>query len=242
MSRMPRLFVAFAALVAGSLAATGVHPQSSRSSAAPGGASSSTTPDIDLLHAVPTTVIVNACDTSPCDPAALVDNNPATAWGARSYRSAIVVRLPSNVRVSGVRVTIGAPGAAFAAYPRASVLRVALGAQKVGDFHLDPTQRGAQWVPFNVQGGDLKLVFDFYQSDSAVPDRIHFVSQLEVRGLALSPSTASPRFEIGARATGDPATIQRLSLALQNRLGRQPPRRPDPCPCRAAGGGRYLSR
>jgi hypothetical protein len=115
---------------------------------------------VDLLRATEATVTVSsAVDNANDRPDRLFDGDLATAWSSRTgemERTWVEVRLPDDARVSHIELTAGYTRQTerqdlFTANVRIRRVRVSHGGQRVGEFDLDPEQRGLQRV--NTAGG-----------------------------------------------------------------------------------------
>ncbi len=110
---------------------------------------------VDLLRVTESTVTVSsAVDNANDRPDRLVDGDLATAWSSRTgemERTWIEVRLPDDVRVSHLELTAGYTRQTerqdlFTGNVRIRRVRVSRAGQSLGEFDLDPEQRGLQRV------------------------------------------------------------------------------------------------
>jgi hypothetical protein len=121
---------------------------------------------VDLLRVTESTVTVSsAVDNANDRPDRLVDGDLATAWSSRTgemERTWIEVRLPDDVRVSHLELTAGYTRQTerqdlFTGNVRIRRVRVSRAGQSLGEFDLDPEQRGLQRVNAAGAGGVWRI-------------------------------------------------------------------------------------
>lgn len=135
-------------------------------------------------------------------PAHLVDGKLDTAWNSRTgdlVGAWIVVRLPANVKVQSVKLTVGFTkvdpklGDLFVENPRIKKVRVSHG-KTVVDQDLDIANRGLQEVPIAGDGGDYRIDVLAVELGTRKTWRETCISELEVWGTSATPisGTAIP--------------------------------------------------
>jgi hypothetical protein len=117
---------------------------------------------VDLLRVTEAAVTVSSAVENASDrPERLVDGDLETAWSSRTgemERTWVEVRLPDDARVHHLELTAGytrqtARTDLFTANVRVRRVRVSRAGQSLGEFDLDPEQRGLQTVSVAGAGG-----------------------------------------------------------------------------------------
>ena len=164
---------------------------------------------VDLLHAVPATVAVSSTvDNAKILPAHLVDGKLETAWNSRTndlVGAWIAVRLPANVKVTAVRLTVGFTkqdkklGDLFLENPRIKKVRVTHDKTTI-DKVLDIENRGVQEIPIAGEGGDYKVEVLEVQMGTKTTWRETCVSELSIWGTTATPAAkpTRPTVQIGS--------------------------------------------
>ncbi|MCB9594005.1 MAG: hypothetical protein H6719_14825 [Sandaracinaceae bacterium] len=153
---------------------------------------------VDLLHAVPTTVVVSTAlgDAPQLD--ALWDGDLSSRWCSGSGQLAgswMEVSVPAGATVDHLLLTNGdTSGAAYRATHRIRRVRVTRNGQEIGTFPLDPEDMTLQRVPASGEGGTWRIEVVDVVPGSAASQSV-CVSELRVMGTA--PGQAE-----GAQPTG----------------------------------------
>ncbi len=122
--------------------------------------------EVDLLHSVPTSVVVSSTVRErKIQPAQMFDGNPGTAWNSRAgdlVGASVTFTVPDEVRVSEVRLTTGfvhhnQSGDLFTLNYRIRQVALYRGEDLLGTYDLDPEDRGLQVVPVGQPGGTFRL-------------------------------------------------------------------------------------
>lgn len=187
-----------------------------------------TSEPVDLLRATEAAVTVSsAVDNANDRPDRLVDGDLATAWSSRTGEMEstwLEVRLPDDARVSHIELTAGYTRQSerqdlFTANVRIRRVRVSRAGQRVGEFDLDPEQRGLQRVNASGGGGVWRVEMIGLVPGTRASWREVTVSELRVLGI---PGTARrvaeqpPSVQIAGTA---PSTAGDANRALESAIG-----------------------
>lgn len=134
-------------------------------------------------------------------PEHLIDGDPTTAWSSRTgdlNGAWIRISLPPTARVRELRVIVGyaktgGDGDLFAMNQRVRRVRVVHDGTPVGTFDLDPERRDLQSIPLSGSGGVWMVVVTGLVPGTRPAWREVCVSELELLGDALPPSTHTNR-------------------------------------------------
>lgn len=192
-------------------------------------------PAVDLLQAVPTVVAVSSSVKGTSDkPEFLVDGDVETAWNSRSgdLHGWVAIRLPRTVQVTAIKLTAGYPkvkpkGDLFVMNQRVRKVRVLRDNQPVGEYTLDPEQRGLQTLPVRVAGGDLRIEVLETLPGTKPSWRELCISELQVLGtvasVAVSPPAGTAAAPVVAAAASAPVpqrpVVRVGSLDIPTRKG-----------------------
>lgn len=186
---------------------------------------------VDLLRATEAAVAVSSVvDNANDRPDRLVDGDLATAWSSRTgemERTWIEVRVPEDARVHHFELTAGYTRQTerrdlFTANVRIRRLRISRDGQALGEYDLDPAQRGLQIVPASGAGGRWRIELIGLVAGTRSAWREVTVSELRVMGVAGASGRralpVAPAVTVGPSATagaataadgGDPSGVER---------------------------------
>ncbi len=193
--------------------------------------SSDAAPSVDLLHAVPVTVVVSSVyRDEPRQAARLVDGDVTSAWNSRTgdiVGAWVEVHLPDDASVREVWLTVGfarPPGATdlFTANHRVAEVRIARGADVLGTFPLDVETRALQRVAVSGGGGVYRITITRVTPGTRSDWREAIISELRVMGSAP-----------GARAGAHTPTVRVAEAGLSG-AGAPTPAPETPSPALAA--------
>jgi hypothetical protein len=167
-------------------------------------------PDVDLLRAVATDIVVSSVYRNDLQQAAqLADADLQTAWNARSGElldSWIEVHLPSDATVTSLQITAGfthrtATADLFTGNQRIARVRVRHNNSELGVFSIDPESRELQTLPVHGAGGVYRVEVLELVAGSHANWREVCVSELRVLGQAPTAIAGRrfPHFHVGAR-------------------------------------------
>lgn len=168
-----------------------------------GGAAAHAQPEeVDLLATTTNTVVVSsAYEDDEAQAERLVDGDVGTAWNSRTgdlVGAWFEVHLPSAVRVTRVRLTVGytrqrARGTdLFTGNHRVSRVRVTRDGQPVGEYALDVANRGFQDLPVTGLGGTYRFEVAALVPGSRTDWREVCISELQVLGRAPEAARGTP--------------------------------------------------
>jgi hypothetical protein len=150
-------------------------------------------PTVDLLQSVATDIAVSSVYRNQVQQVAqLVDGNVETAWNSRTddlVGAWIDVRLPANVTVTSIALTVGFTrradsGDLFTGNHRITRVRVLREGTTVGVFPLDPESRELQTLPVTGPGGVYRIEVAEVRPGTRPNWRELCVSELRVMGRA----------------------------------------------------------
>lgn len=150
-------------------------------------------PSLDLLHAVPATVVVSSAYRDEARQAPrLVDGDLESAWNSRTgdlVGAWVEFQLPVEATVREVLLTVGFPrqqGALdlFTANQRIAEVRVSRGETTIGTFPLDVTSRELQRIAVSGDGGIYRITVTRVTAGSRSDWREAIISELRVMGTA----------------------------------------------------------
>jgi hypothetical protein len=148
-----------------------------------------------LTHRTATVNVGSAVANRSIKPEHLVDGKLDTAWNSRTgdlVGAWIVVRLPADVKVQSVKLTVGFTkvdpklGDLFVQNPRIKRVRVTH-ASTVVEQDLDITKRELQDIPIAGDGGDYRIEVLAVEMGSKKTWREICISELEVWGTSTKP-------------------------------------------------------
>ncbi len=149
-----------------------------------------------LTHSSATINVSSTVANRAIQPAHLVDGKLDTAWNSRTadlVGAWIVVRLPADVKVQSVKLTVGFTkvdprlGDLFVQNPRLKKVRVTHG-KTVVDKELDISNRGLQDIPIAGDGGDYRIEVLAVEMGTKKAWRETCISELEVWGTIARPT------------------------------------------------------
>lgn len=155
---------------------------------------------VELLHAVPSQVVVSSIASAVLHTAELVDGSMETAWNSEQddvTRSWVAFRLPADARVTSLRMTAGfvrVDGSRdfFTGNYRVRKVRVSRDGEPLGEHALDPEDRGLQTIPVAGPGGEWRIDFLEQVPGTSQRWRQTCVSELQVLGLPGAERHATP--------------------------------------------------
>ncbi|MBI2897733.1 MAG: hypothetical protein HYY06_29515 [Deltaproteobacteria bacterium] len=181
----------------------------------------------ELLHLVPSQVVVSSIAGAVLHTAELVDGNLETAWNSAQddvTRSWIAFRVPRDARVTSLRLTAGfvkvdGPRDFFTGNYRVRKVRVSRDGEALGEHALDPDDRGLQTIAVAGPGGEYRIDFVDLVAGTSERWRQTCVSELEVLGVPGAERHAAPApplVRIGSFA-GIPAADGRVTPLVSAR-------------------------
>ncbi len=158
--------------------------------------------EIELLHNTNADVAVSSqVDNARIRPGHLLDGDTRTAWNSRTgdlVGAWIAFRVPAEAHVTAIKLIVGNTGSGpegdyFVLNHRVKRVRISREATQVGDFALDPEQRGLQAIAIDQPGGAFRVeVLETVPGTRATWREI-CVSELEVWGSLPAPMKPRPR-------------------------------------------------
>jgi hypothetical protein len=181
--------------------------------------------NVDLLHAVPTTVRVStALSDNPEQIARLVDGDLTTAWNSQTedlVGAFIEVQLPAAARVTSIEMTSGFTHQRpnrdlFAGNHRVARVRVMHDGVEVGTYPLSTSDQALQALPVTGSGGTYRVELLEVVAGDQPTWREACVSELHVIGQAptMTPNTLTPTLAIVPAATRSAIRDAILAAAL----------------------------
>lgn len=182
-----------------------------RTTAAPTAAPSTpadASPPVDLLHAVDASLAASSVYRDRADYVdKMVDGDLATAWNGATGElegAHLDVRLPTDVTVTGVAMTVGftkqtEAADLFTGNLRIAEVRVSHDGTLLGTFPLDPESRELQTIPITGGGGTYRIEITRTVPGTHENWRELCISELRVMGRSplAHPGERSPRTGVG---------------------------------------------
>lgn len=158
--------------------------------------------EIELLHNTNAEVAVSSqVDNTRIRPMHLLDGDTRTAWNSRTgdlVGAWIAFRVPAEAHVTAIKLIVGNTGSGpegdyFVLNHRIKRVRITREGTQLGEFALDPEQRGLQTIAIDQPGGAFRVeVLETVPGTRATWREI-CVSELEVWGSLPAPMKPRPR-------------------------------------------------
>ncbi|MBS2016148.1 MAG: hypothetical protein JST00_24920 [Deltaproteobacteria bacterium] len=168
----------------------------------------------NLLYTTDAAVAVSSKVDNPKDfPEHLLDGKAETAWNGKTgdLRGWIAVRIPAAAHVAWIAITAGFDkGDLFTQNHRIKKVRISRNGEKLREVELDVERRGAQKIPLDVDGGELRIEVLETIPGTKKEWKELTVSELSVWGDpkgAKLPTARIPRVTIGSFEAPKPVSV-----------------------------------